>query len=292
MARTATAGDQAGADEGALDGSYKVRLLDPAATERVARLAQPYAGTGRGMHFPLPPDTEVLLAHIDGNPDMPVIAHAMPNFNHPGPVAEANKTQCVVKTAAGHTLVFEDKEGEEGIALTSKSGHKLVLEDKDGAEKATFSGKGADSLVFDEKSGSEKISLTATKDHEVTVAGKSVMTVTGTTEVTCKDEITISSDKKITLKVGSASIVIDSNGKITIDATDIELTGSSSLKAKAPQVEVAGDTSLKAKGGQVEITADSSLKAGGSMVEVTANASMKLDGGGMLEAKGGMIKLN
>ena len=50
------------------------------------RMAQPYAGTDHGMHFPLHKGTEVLLTFIDGDPDRPIIAAAVPNPEFPSQV--------------------------------------------------------------------------------------------------------------------------------------------------------------------------------------------------------------
>ncbi len=51
-------------------------------------MMQPYGGKREGMHFPLRKGTEVLLAFIDGDPDRPVIAGAVPNPETPSVVTE------------------------------------------------------------------------------------------------------------------------------------------------------------------------------------------------------------
>ncbi len=66
-------------------GHYRVRLpFDRADSEgekasHWIRMAQPYAGAEQGMYFPLKANTEVLLTFINGDPDRPVIAGAVPN---------------------------------------------------------------------------------------------------------------------------------------------------------------------------------------------------------------------
>ncbi|MCK5097489.1 MAG: hypothetical protein KAR45_05265, partial [Desulfobacteraceae bacterium] len=62
------------------------------------RMMQPYAGQNQGMHFPLHKGTEVLLTFIDGNPDRPVIAGAMPNPETSSPVTDKNQTKSVIQT--------------------------------------------------------------------------------------------------------------------------------------------------------------------------------------------------
>lgn len=106
-----TSGDYAQIDS---EGRYKVKLpYDVGAPKGLAssrwiRMAQAYAGAGYGQHFPLHKGTEVLISHIDGDPDRPVIVGAVPNTVTPGTVADANATQSVTQTASGMRIEFED----------------------------------------------------------------------------------------------------------------------------------------------------------------------------------------
>jgi type VI secretion system secreted protein VgrG len=83
------------------------------------RMAQPYAGSNHGMHFPLHKGTEVLLTFIDGDPDRPIIAAAVPNPETPSPVAADNQTMSVIHTGGQNRIAMEDKEGSERILLHS-----------------------------------------------------------------------------------------------------------------------------------------------------------------------------
>ena len=86
------------------------------------RMSQPYAGADHGMHFPLHKGSEVLLTFIDGDPDRPVIAGAVPNPAHPSPVHSANATRAGFRTAGGGSLHFENLEGKERIVMRSGDG--------------------------------------------------------------------------------------------------------------------------------------------------------------------------
>lgn len=110
------------------DGRYKVKLpfdlsdLKDGKASRHVRMAQPYAGHGDapreyGMHFPLHKGTEVLLAHLDGDPDRPVIAGAVPNPATKSPVTAANATQSMMRTAGDNEQIFEDKDDAQYIFL-------------------------------------------------------------------------------------------------------------------------------------------------------------------------------
>jgi type VI secretion system secreted protein VgrG len=72
------------------------------------RMAQHYAGSAYGMHFPLHKGTEVLLGFYDGDPDRPTIVGSVPNALTPSPSAAANATQSVIKTASGIQFTMED----------------------------------------------------------------------------------------------------------------------------------------------------------------------------------------
>lgn len=91
------------------------------------RMAQPYAGTNHGMHFPLHKGTEVLLTFIGGNPDRPVIAAAIPNIESPSVVAGANAAQSGFTTAGKNSIYMDDTEGSEHMVLRSGDGSNTFL---------------------------------------------------------------------------------------------------------------------------------------------------------------------
>jgi type VI secretion system secreted protein VgrG len=96
------------------EGRYKVVLpFDLAAqaggrASRWIRMAQPLSGAGYGVHFPLHEGAEVVLAHVQGDPDRPVIVGAVPNAQTPSPVTSRNATQSIVRTSTGIFMEFED----------------------------------------------------------------------------------------------------------------------------------------------------------------------------------------
>jgi type VI secretion system secreted protein VgrG len=98
-------------------GRYKVRLpfdssgARGANSSRWIRKAQPYSGAGYGQHFPLHKGAEVLLAHIDGDPDRPIIVGAVPCMHTPSPSTSSNATQSVIQTHSGIRIEMEDQQG-------------------------------------------------------------------------------------------------------------------------------------------------------------------------------------
>ncbi|MCE5248700.1 type VI secretion system tip protein VgrG [bacterium] len=114
-------------------GRYKVRLPFDLNDEHSAgkascflRMMQPYAGTDHGMHFPLHKDTEVLLTFIDGDPDRPVIAGAVPNPETPSTVTSSNQTQSVIQTGGANKIAIEDNAGNERILMQSPTANSWI----------------------------------------------------------------------------------------------------------------------------------------------------------------------
>lgn len=81
------------------------------------RMIQPSAGQSRGMHFPLHKGTEVLLTFIEGNPDRPVIAGAIPNPETSSPITNDNQTKSVIST--GKTTVEHSVGAKEAYGIDS-----------------------------------------------------------------------------------------------------------------------------------------------------------------------------
>jgi len=95
-------------------GRYRVRFLFDTAADgerkasRPVRMAQGHAGANYGVHFPLRPGTEVLMAFIDGDPDRPIIVGAVPNPVTPSPVVAQTSLLNRIKTATGVLIEMKD----------------------------------------------------------------------------------------------------------------------------------------------------------------------------------------
>ncbi len=72
------------------------------------RMTQTFAGPAYGMHFPLHVGADVLIAHVEGNPDRPVIVGALPTPEALSPVLSGNATQSVVRSKANIVMELED----------------------------------------------------------------------------------------------------------------------------------------------------------------------------------------
>jgi type VI secretion system secreted protein VgrG len=95
-------------------GRYLVRMLfDTAAPgERKAslpiRMVQPHSGPGYGIHFPLRPGTEVMVAFVGGDPDRPIIVGSVPNSMTPTPVVNKDSQMHRIRTWSGVLVEIDD----------------------------------------------------------------------------------------------------------------------------------------------------------------------------------------
>ena len=95
-------------------GCYKVVLPYDTVAEkggkatRWIRMAQSFGGPTYGIHFPLHIGVEVMIVHLDGDPDRPVIAGVLPNPRTASPASKQNATQSVIRTRAAVHIEIED----------------------------------------------------------------------------------------------------------------------------------------------------------------------------------------
>lgn len=89
-------------------------------------MMQPYAGEGMGFHAPLHSNTEVLIIFLDGNPDLPVIAGAVPNPQTQSVVTDANATQVNLTSGSGYKFTIEDAAGSDALEMTAPGGQAYI----------------------------------------------------------------------------------------------------------------------------------------------------------------------
>ncbi|MCC6522130.1 MAG: type VI secretion system tip protein VgrG [Polyangiaceae bacterium] len=106
-------------------GRYRTRLLfdeadeDPGKNSAWLRMIQPHAGAPEGWHLPLRKGTEVLVAFVAGEPDLPVIVAAVPNAVTPSPVTASNHTHNVFQSGGKNRVQIEDQDGKQYVAVFS-----------------------------------------------------------------------------------------------------------------------------------------------------------------------------
>jgi type VI secretion system secreted protein VgrG len=97
-------------------GRYTVKFFFDAAggegrqrSSAPVRMAQPHAGSGYGMHFPLKPGVEVTVTFVDGDPDRPILSGAVPNPVTSSPVTRRDALYNRIKTESGVLIELKDR---------------------------------------------------------------------------------------------------------------------------------------------------------------------------------------
>lgn len=244
-------------------GRYKVVLPFDAAgrsggnASRAIRMAQPYAGPGYGLHFPVHKGTEVLLTHVNGDPDRPVIAHAIHDAASPDVVTASNQTQGVLRSAGGNEISFDDTQGAERLFLQAQKNldvrvkgserrllgrdcHRVVTND-DHLHVKNDRHVTVDQDVF-EKIGADhhltikgqqavdiggRLSIVAGGDVSAIFNASHFETVSGTLYFQAGD-VVIDATTQLTLSCGGNSIVVDANG-ITLTGALVTIDGKQTM---------------------------------------------------------------
>jgi type VI secretion system secreted protein VgrG len=242
------------------------------------RVSQSWSGKSWGA-FTLPRvGQEVVVSFLEGDPDRPLVTGCVYNGDNPVPYAlPDNQTRTTLKSQSSPDAV------------------------------------GFNELRFEDKKDNEEVFLQAQKDLVVTVLNNATETVKKDRTVTVQegnDAFTVSKGNWTTaIETGNATHGVKGNSTVTIEGNSdetvkgnasqtvsgnltIEVTGNVTIKASG-SVAIESGTGMTLKGGtSVAVEAGTALTLKGLTVEVTASATGKFDGGGMLELKGGLVKLN
>jgi uncharacterized protein involved in type VI secretion and phage assembly len=92
------------------------------------RVGQLYAGAGYGSVFVPEVGDEVLVAFFQGDMRQPYVLGGLYNGKKKPPTAHNDgRDQKIIRTKAGHEILFDDKEKE--ITISTAAGAKVVLKD-------------------------------------------------------------------------------------------------------------------------------------------------------------------
>lgn len=251
-------------------GRYKVKFpfdssdkKDGKASRQV-RMAQPYGGDQMGMHFPLHKGTEVLITHVNGDPDRPVISAAVPNPSTASLVKGENQTQSVIRTGGKNALVLEDSAGAEEFNLNATRDHLFEI--------------GHDSVITVANSAEESVGV----NHSQTIGANDNQTVGAdrTVAVGANLNQTIGANEVVLIGVSSTetigvnkALTIGAAYEVTVGAAMVETVGAS-------RNETVGVNSSETVGG------NKSVHVGGNQeVEVQKDATEKVNGKSTLTVK-------
>ena len=277
------------------------------------RVSQSLAGPSFGMQFIPRVGMEVVVSHLDDDPDRPLVTGVVYNgtnglpFELPSKAPESGLLTRSTKqgsTSSGHKLVFDDTKDKEKITLHSTKDHERTITNN---EMVTI-GNGLAVQVAEQeqhvvgsskaKNGSRETKIwkddktTLTTGNSVLEITKGDRTVTLTagnrkTEIFGNDETTLKTgNQKVTLTAGNQEFTLQVGNHTTKCAVGgykvsalqgIELTcGPSSIKLDPTGVTI--------KGLMVKIEGTTMTEVQGLLTKISASA--------MLQAQGAITMIN
>lgn len=273
-------------------------------TQRM-RVALPWAGPDRGLHFPLEIGDEVVVAHEHGDPARPIIIGSLFSEARPGPSVESRgggSVSGVLRSRTGHELRYDEEDGAGKITLMSATqDHTLVLDDGGKKTTLTTNGKWVNSAKDDASIATDaNLSFTAKADATLSAGAKGVVKSGGTMTISSTgDELSISSPTKISLTVGGSSIVIEP-GKIVIHSAEIGVNGDTKATMEAPTAQVGkagGATTVIGStvglNGSTSVTASApSATLSGATSATVTSPSVSISGATSVTITGGSVGIN
>lgn len=240
------------------------------------RVAQNWAGKQYGTFFLPRIGQEVVVSFLEGDPDRPLVTASVYNAEQTVPYTlPTDQTKSTIKSNSSkggggfNEIRFEDKKDSEEIFIQAQKDMNVTV-----LNNETLAVKAARTITVDKDEThtvKAKRTLEVTDDETHTNKAKFTQTVTGNFSLTVDGNLTIDVKGSISIKSGT-SLAVEAG-------TSLSSKAGTSLKNEA-------GTSLDNKAGTT-LTND----AGISLTN-KASASQTVDGGGMLELKGGMVKIN
>ncbi|MDX2164658.1 MAG: contractile injection system protein, VgrG/Pvc8 family [Gammaproteobacteria bacterium] len=206
------------------------------------RLAQPCAGNNIGFHFPLVKHSQVVITHINGDPDRPVILGVMPSEIKPHPVTGANNSQHVLRTPHDNQWLMDDSENTNNMQFTTQNNKAELNLRSDIMEVKTMG-----HILFEAKELFQTV-----QDNYFHASHESYMVNIGKnyTVVTEKGDIAVSSGKNFELSARQVEFVSDKNlniqskniqwrcDNITFQSSKILLSAKNIMVLKSSQLNI------------------------------------------------------
>jgi uncharacterized protein involved in type VI secretion and phage assembly len=166
------------------------------------RVAQPFAGAGRGFYCLPQVNDEVLIAFERGEAHRPYVIGSLWNGqDKPMPDAYTDdNSRTMIQTKSGHQIVIDDKNGEEKIVIADKSGNRTLTFDVK-RKKFLVEAKAGDVEIHAEK----KIVLDC-EDLEIKTKKTGKIDIGTTFDLNVSDKANIKAGPQLNLKASRVNI--------------------------------------------------------------------------------------
>lgn len=276
------------------------------------RVAYNYAGGNHGFQFPPLAGDEVVVSFLEGDPDKPLITGAVYNGNNLPPLKPENRIENIILTPYQHRLLFSDKDhsitlntgGKDsryesiemidgdtsteygrqikiitadkhqvqlckgskvsGIHVETEQGQKLAMWDDPHPAGILIEDKDA-AISFQLNSDQKVITIKNKSGPEIKIeCSQGKVTVQGTGVDVAGGQVSIN---------GSGTVDIKSNGKVKIEAPEIEANAAASFKVAAPNISLEG-AAIDLKAGKINLQAALVQAVGLLMTQVLQSQSV------------------
>ena len=249
-------------------------------TSHAVRLIQPLSGNHYGVHFPLHVGTEVLLTHINGDADRPIIMGVLSNMNSLSPVTSNNYTQNIIKTCGGNQLLLDDQPGHEHILLnTPNQQNSLLLDATPGQQQINIQSLQGDISLHAEAAINSNTQNNHQQiignNHEITVQNHAqITTIEGDINLNAATDLILKANNDISATTENGDIILQSGQNMMMNAQqDINLiveNGDLSIQTSNGDIVFqAGQDIILESTGSLEYIY---IAQGGASIQITADA--------------------
>ena len=277
------------------------------------RVSQTWAGTGFGGMMIPRVGQEVLVAYLQGDPERPVVVGRVYNAVEPTPypLPEAKtrstwKSRSTPSSDGFNELRFEDAAGAEEIYLhAQRSLNEVVL----GSHSESVGGDQSYSIGANQ-------TFTVGENQVNTIGGRRSVFVTGLHYAAQADYVSHadgnhtfdSTNASFAVKdmfgvasarsriYGTDHVLVRGDGHVHVDSDhQVRLQAGPAFIDVAPgsiRIDNGAGTSIWLLGGTISIEAPGLVQAKGSSLLLKGTSDIKLDGGAVIDAVAGLIKLN
>ncbi len=225
------------------------------------RVAQSLAGAGWGAQFIPRVGMEVVVTFLGGDPDRPLITHAVYNATHPWPFPlphEVTKSGIRTSSSPGgngyHEFSMDDAAGKEKLFIHAQRDAARVIRNDD-----------AELIGNDQRSNVVRDRLTEVGRRDDSVIGEQHSRAIGGDSQTG----TVMQNGRIKLSTGGSSLELAGDNATLSANAEINLAAGSAIHLRAPLVTIEADA-----------------------VEIRGTGIIQVDGGGLVTITGGMVKVN
>jgi type VI secretion system secreted protein VgrG len=257
------------------------------------RVSQQWAGTGWGFMYLPRIGQEVIVHHLEGDPDQPIITGRVYNGDNPVPYPLPDeKTKSTIKSdssmggGGSNEIRFEDLKGSEEIYVHAQKDQNEVVENNHStsvtaARTITVGGTHTETIT-----GDTTIKITeGNLSHDV-VAGTGTFHVKGAVKETYDDKQETTVAKDIIIKSNETKIHMTAATEIKLEVGQSKLLMKSdgSIELKGVNLAIDGSASVNIHGASVTSKADADNSTKGTIVLSEGSATNTI--------KGGMVMLN